>query len=374
MEFIRENIAKILIFIGILIISIIIFSLIFGRGGATKKLSYSTMEDNLLNAATRYVKSNPKLLPKNEEESNKINLDTLMDSKYIKREMTAIEDENVKCTGYVELLYKNQKNIYVPYLKCGKYYETKTIADYIINNEETVVSGDGLYKYDDTYIFRGENPKNYLQLGDKLYRIMQIKEDGEVRLISNKKINYNFVWDDRYNASKDSTTGINNYTRSRLKDSFNYILDNNVLNPEDENYYFSSQEIDKMITHDICIGKRSTSYAAIDSTNECQVIEKDQKLSLITVSDYARTSVDPNCKTIFDKSCMNYNYLSQIGDTFRTVTAPIENTYQIYYIDEGYAQLTRASNSFRTNIVIYIDKLSLYNDGNGTLEKPYTVR
>ena len=369
MEFIRENIAKILIFIGVLIVSIIIFSLVFGREKISKESSYKTMEDNLVNVAIKYAKANPKLLPNKEEEMNKINLDTLINSKYI-NELSAIEDENIKCTGYVQLLYKNEKNLYIPYLKCGKYYETKTIADYVISNNEIVTSGDGLYQYNDVYIFRGENPNNYIQIGNRLYRIMQVSENGEVKVISNKKINAYFVWDDRYNTSKDDKTGINDYSKSRLKELLNFIVNNNTYIEDDENNNFSEQEIDKMIPHDICIGKRS----AIDSTYECQVIEKDQMLSLITVSDYARASIDTNCKSIFSKSCVNYNYLSQISDTFRTVTATTDNTYQIYYIDDGYAQLTRASNSFRTSIVMYIDNLSLYNDGEGTLEKPYTIR
>lgn len=373
MSFIRDNIAKILIFIGVLIISIIIFSLVFKGTGTKKNITYSNMEDNLLNAAIKYTKANPKLLPKTEEESNKVNLDTLVNSKYIK-ELSALEDENVKCTGYVELLYKNEKNLYVPYLKCGKYYETKTIADYIISNEQVVTSGDGLYKYNDTYIFRGENPKNYIQVGDKVYRIMQISENGEVRLISSKKLNYYFVWDDRYNTTKDSTAGINEYSKSRLKDSLEFMIENNSTIEDDENYYFSSQEMDKIIPHDVCVAKRSSMNGAIDSSTDCQVVEKDQKVSLITISDYAKTSLDPNCRTVFDKSCMNYNYLSQLSDTFRTVTATLDNSYQVYYIYEGYAQLTRASNPFRANIVIYIDKLSLYNSGDGSFEKPYTIR
>ncbi|MBQ9024687.1 MAG: hypothetical protein IJ105_05710 [Bacilli bacterium] len=372
MEFIRENIAKILIFIGVLIISIIIFTLIFGRNNVGKSLTYSNMENNLLKAATKYANNNKKLLPTTEEETNKINLDTLVDSRYIK-ELHAIEDENVKCTGYVELLYKNKNNIYIPYLKCGKYYETKTIADYIINNQQVVTSGDGLYNYNGKYVFRGENPNNYLGIGNRLYRIIEISGD-KVRLISNKRLNEYLVWDDRYNTEKDDTTGINDYSKSRLKDSLNSMIENNSLVEDDDYNYFSSQEIDKMVNHDICIGKRSTSNGSIDSSNECQSIDKDQKLSLITVSDYARASIDPNCRTIFDKSCMNYNYFSQIGSVFRTVTATSDNSYQVFYINDGVAELTRASSTFNANIVIYIDKLSLYNSGDGSFEKPYTIR
>jgi len=373
MGFIRENIAKILIFTGVLIVIIIIFALLFGNGGRRKELSYSDIENKMKNVAIKYTQKNKKLLPKKENESNKINLDTLVNAKYI-NEVTAIENENIKCTGYVRLLYKNKENIYVPYIKCGKYYETSSLAEYIVKNEPIVITSDGLYKSDNKYIYRGENVKNYLQLGDRLYRIMEISDNGELKLISNKKLNQYLVWDDRYNPTKDSTAGINDYSKSRLKDSFDTLIKTNTFNPEDDTYYFSEQEMEKMIPHDICIGKRSSGLGIIDSSYECQVIEKGQKISLMTVSDYAKASVDPNCRTIFDKSCMNYNYLSQLSETFRTVTATTDNTYQIFYINEGYAQLSRAANSFSSNIVIYIDNLSLYSKGDGSFENPYYVR
>ena len=373
MNFIRENIAKILIFIGVLIIFIIIFSLIFGRNKLKRETTYFDLEDKLLTAAKKYVNDNPKLLPKTEEETNKINLDTLINSKYLDT-LISIDNENVKCNGYAQLIYKNKKNMVVPYLKCGKYYETKTIADYIISNETIVSSGDGLYQYNDSYIYRGENPKNYLILGDKLYRIIEINKNGEVRLISDSKFGQYFIWDNRYNVEKNAYVGINNYSKSRLKDSFTFIIDNNSFEENTDYNYFSHQEIDKLIPHDICVGKRPSNYGGIDNNHECQTVEKDQRLGLITAGDYARASVDPNCKSIFDKSCINYNYFSKISDAFRTITAVSDNTYQIFYINNGYADFTKASNSFRANLVLYIDKLSLYSNGDGSYQTPYKVR
>ena len=373
MEFIRENIIKIIIFVVVLIVGIFIVAFIFGNNNTSKAATYTNMETKLLNAAKKYANNHPKLLPKEDNESNKINLDTLVNEKYIK-DLTAIEDSNISCSGYVDLIYKNKNVVYVPYLKCGKYYKTKTIADYVISNQSVVTSGDGLYKLGTNYVFRGENPNNYLGMGERLYRIVEINDKGEVKLISNKRFNEYLVWDDRYNTEKDDTVGINVYSKSRLKDSLNNVININSTDPKSEYYYFSSQEMEKMIPHDICVGKRPSTYGAISEANECQVVEKDQKLSLITVSEYARASIDSNCRTIFDKSCMNYNYFSQMGDVFRTVTAITDNTYQVFYINDGVAEIARASSSFSSHIIIYIDNLSLYADGDGTYENPYTIR
>ena len=370
MEFIRENLLKIVLFIGGLIIAIIIFSLIFGGKKPTKATDYSSMEKNMVEATQKYVSKNQKLLPKDEEETSKVNLDTLVNFEYMK-ELSALEDENVKCTGYVEILYKNEDYMYVPYLKCGNYYETLSIADYIINKEEIVTSGDGLYQMNGKYVFRGENPNNFLGIGNRLYRIVDITEDGIVKLISYKRLNNYLLWDNRYNTEKNESTGINEYSKSRLKEYLNDLL----ITPEkEEEAVFHNDELAKMVPQDICVGKRSGTFGDISDKNECQKVEAEQKVALISVSDYARASIDQNCKTIFDKSCMNYNYFSSQSQIFRTITATTDNSYQVFYIDNGVAKLTRASTSFNTSIVIYIDKLSLYGAGSGTFEDPYLVR
>lgn len=370
MEFIRENLLKIVLFIGGLIIAIIIFSLIFGGKKPTKATDYSSMEQSMINATQRYVSKNKKLLPKDEDETSKVNLDTLVNFEYMK-ELSALEDENVKCTGYVEILYKNEDYMYVPYLKCGNYYETLSIADYIINKDEIVTTGDGLYQMNGKYVFRGENPNNFLGIGTRLYRIIDITEDGIVRLISYKRLNNYMLWDNRYNTEKNETCGINDYSKSRIKDYLNNLLKKPA---KEEEIVFSSEELTKMVPQDICVGKRSSTYGEVSDKNECQKVEAEQKVALMTVSDYARASLDQNCKSIFDKSCMNYNYFSAQSNVFRTLTATSDNTYQVFYITDGKATLTRASSSFNTSVVIYIDNLSLYASGSGTFEDPYTIR
>ena len=48
-------------------------------------------------------------------------------------------------------------------------------------------SGNGLYKVDNEYVFKGDNVNNYIKLNDVLYRIISINSDGSVRLMENKK-------------------------------------------------------------------------------------------------------------------------------------------------------------------------------------------
>ena len=105
MNFIRENILKIVTFIVILVVIIIVFSFVFKGTGSSKANTYAQMEENLKNAAQRYATKNTKVLPKSEKEQSKINTDTLVNAEYIK-ELYSIDDENVKCSGYV-LISKN---------------------------------------------------------------------------------------------------------------------------------------------------------------------------------------------------------------------------------------------------------------------------
>ena len=371
MEFIRENILKIITFIVILVIAIIIFTLVFSHKKISNPKTYSDMENYLVQSAKEYVNDNKKLLPNNEKESNKIKLDTLINEGYME-ELTAIEDENIKCSGYVTINYAIGNYLFVPFLQCGKHYETETIANHIIDNEKIVNIDDGLYKSGEKYIFRGENPNNYLKLSENMYRIMEI-EGNYLKLISVEGINDYVYWDDRYNHEQDEYIGINDYKKSRLKEYFQEIIDIQSVGSKDEKY-FSDLEYSKFSYHDICIGKRPSSYSNIDDSYECQITDADQKISLINISDFAKASIDPNCNSIYERSCLNYNYLASVNSSFMTITAASDNTYQIYVIDDGIAELENANDTDDLNIVIYLNETSLYNSGNGSLNDPYTIR
>lgn len=363
MGFFRENGLKFILIFAVVIIITIIFTFLFS-GGNTKVSTYTDMEVSLKNAAMKYASSNNSLLPKDEATLKKINLDTLINEKKI-NQLYAIDDENVACTGYVTIVKKNNSYVYTPYIKCGKYYETKTLGKYIIDNEEIKTSNDGLYKYEDAYVFRGENPNNYVMLGDKLFRILEITNNNELKLISYKRTDMQFVWDDRYNSEKKDNRGINNFSKSRLKEGLQ-----DLYNSE----YFSDSDREKIIKHDLCVGKRSLSDNSIDGKAECSIIEKDQFVGLLQVNEYTRASLDEKCNSANKPECQNYNFLYSLGLSIRTLNAVSDNTYEIYVISSGELSTSRASNTFSAFPVVYIDKDVLYQGGEGTLDKPYILK
>ena len=363
MNFIRENIVKIITFIVILVVVIIVFSFVFKGTGSSKASTYTQMEEKLKVAAEKYANKNTKILPKDEKEQTKVNTDTLINEKYIK-ELYSIEDENVKCSGYV-LINKNVDDYkYTPYLKCGKYYETTSLVDYIKKNGTVVTSDDGLYQYKNKLIFRGENPNNFVKIDEGTYRIIEI-EDDKIRLISTDRYKDRVTWDNRYNINEEKYVGINNFEKSRLKD---YLKD--AYNSD----FFSDAERKFMVSYDLCIGKRNLDDKSIDGVVECSNKYPDMKIGMLYASEYMRASIDQNCTSTSDLSCTNYNFFDSISSDFDTLTAVADDTYQFYFVDDGVLDVKKASSNFSFYPVINIDKNALYAGGNGTEENPYTIR
>ena len=87
-----------------------------------------------------------------------------------------------------------------------------------------------------------------------------------------------------------------------------------------------------------------------------------------------RASLDSNCINTSSESCSNYNYFENISSYLKTITAVADNTYQIYKINYGTADVSNASTTVAIYPVVYIDKNALYAAGDGTEENPYTVR
>ena len=384
MNWIRDNIVKILIILFIAFVVIIFAVACSGdddKIGTESATGYAELENKLQNAAYKYVDKNRKLLPKEYGKVVKIKLDTLIANRYIK-EIHALENNSIVCSGYVEITKKttNENDYrYTPYLKCGKYYETKTIADYIKTNELIVQEGDGLYLLSSndngsSYYYRGEKPKNYIVLDERLFRILEIDSDNYLKLIAVDKTASTYVWDNRYNASIDKANdyGINDYYVSRIKDSLELIYENTV-NPKIGSY-ITSKERGYIVDKNFCVGKRSKTDKAISIVNECKETNT-QKVGLITVSEYYRISTSQGCTEVGKLDCNNYNFLyGYRSNKFVTLTSSSDNTYSYFSSNGGKYEETRCNKSYYLYPVIYINNNTLYKSGSGTVSDPYIVR
>ena len=382
MNWIRDNILKILIILGVAVVIIVIFALVTKPKGdvVVKGTKYGELETKLQNAAIKYIGKHKKLLPTTKDDVTRVKLNTLISNNYIGK-LVAVDNANTKCDGYVEIskISDDKEDYrYTPYIKCGEYYTTKTIGDYIIDKETNDgtfnrTTDAGLYQMGEKYIFKGESVNNFIKIGDHKYRIIGIESDKTLKLISTTLTNSSYVWDDRYNVDKKENYGINNFQKSRLYDSLLALYENTDINKGE--IYFSSDEKEYIIEHDFCIGRRSIADGNIYSGVECtETIPL--KVGLLTVDEVSKASIDPNCNSIYSEACFNYNYFYPAGrkKSYTTITPVADNSYQFYKIRYDGALNLTASVSSQLYPVVYINSKTIFSSGTGTTDDPYIVR
>ena len=377
MTWIRDNILKIAVLLVVFIVAIVLVSVFSNKDKGPKEekaTGYVELENKLQSAAISYAKDNNSILPKNRDEQTKVKLETLIKKRYIGN-LKAVEDNSIKCNGYViieRLSTDDEDYKFYPHVSCGKYYTTTTLVDKIKTQEKIVTENDGLYKVNDKLVFKGEYPRNYIKLDSGLYRILSIDSDNVLKLISTKRTKGRYVWDNRYNTDIKKSYGINNFKKSRLKDSLNYLYYNNSSD-SDENI-FSDKERKYFIYHDFCIGKRSDYDMKLESTADCSEVY-NTRLGLIDFNDYYNAGADPKCEKTGKFVCNNYNYLYAYDyNNFVTMNANSDNTYTYFLISEGRTYL---ENTYKSNYlypVVYISNENIYLSGDGTSSNPYVIR
>lgn len=326
-----------------------------------KKLSFSAIEDKMVNAAKDYMEEDEKKLPILDNEVV-ISVKTLVENGNMK-ELSSYTKKDIVCNG--EVVVKNNSGYYsyIPYLNCGKEYKTQTLGNYIIENSEIVSTDKGLYSVGNEYIYRGEFVDNFVSFAGQLWRIIKIDSNGDIRIVQ-KESKQKSEWDDRYNIQKDQVVGINDYEKSRIKET----LDNNFEK------LFKDDEKAKIVSKDICIGERYQQDTTKDGSTECAKKLPNQKLGLLQTNEYLYASIDPNCTSTLADACQNYNYLALSTKNFWTQNANAENTYSAYYIAQSYLNITKTIVSKNVFMTLYLDKNTLYESGTGTEEDPYIIK
>lgn len=361
----------IIVAVMIIILVILFITSLLGKGGKSV-YSYSELESILEKAGKSYFKDHPDYLPSAEGDIIEVDSTSLAEAGKIKSLSDYPTKDGTTCTGSVKVELVDDEYIYNPILECGDKYATVLFNSKIISDNELVTTGDGLYSKAGEYIFRGENVDNYVQLDESLWRIVKITKDDEIVLINEEGAGFGSVWDNRYNQETNYNSGINKYGVSRIKD----YLDDVYNNPKEKKkeIILSKKDKTKIVSFDVCIGKKSSKSEDKNNTEECKEKLKDQKLGLLTLSDYLYASVDPNCKSAESKSCRNYNYLV-INNDWWLVTASTENTSYVFNIkSNGSSAVAYASSYARVRPVIHLNSNVLFKSGKGTLEKPYKVR
>lgn len=347
-------------------ILLIIFLAII-QGCSNKKINYSSYENKMITAATSYFNKN-NLIPTEESGIKTVSLDELIKGKYIKSSKKLLNDT---CTGSV-IVRRNGSSIdennggflnYIVDLKCQNYSTTHLIDKL---KEDITTSDSGLYANGDSYIFKGDNPKNYINFYGRVYRIMSMDSKGILKLISEEPEHDSRIWDNKFNTEVNYSYGKNIYKDSAILKS--------LINDYNNSKKISKSAKEHIVAYDSCVGKRKINNSSVDKNIDCSEILKNQVISLINVSDYSMASLDPECKSIYSRSCNNYNYLYRIANSTWTMNSVSDNTYDVIFMSGGLARYDKANIYNQYNIVIHIDGNELYTEGMGTETNPYVLK
>lgn len=357
----KKLITYLIIAIGGIVVLFIVLGIISAFRG--NRLSFEKVETKLKDAAVSYFQDRTNELPSNNGEQVVVDASILKEAGKIK-DLSKITQKGAVCTGKVVVEKNGDYYLYTPYLDCGEDYKTINLTDKIKEDNPVVTEKDGLYEIDNNLVFRGEYVDNYVSFAGKLWRIIRINEDGTLRLIQDD-ISYNSVWDDRYNNDKRSSTGINDFMISRLKESLEKIYNEENL--------FSDSSKEKIALKSLCIGKRYEDTTDNSGRVECSNVIEDMPVGLMQVNEYMVASLDKTCVYSYDAQCSNYNYLANYTKTTWTLTADMDNTHKAYKFNGSGFTSSTASSKTGLRLVIYLSNNLKYISGDGTLENPYKV-
>lgn len=364
-EFIKDKIYYIM---GATILIIVILVIISSCSKEPKVDAYTSIENNMTAAAKTYYSTRKNRLPKVNNGTVKVTLSTLIDTELMKKVVDPKKPNNV-CSGYVLVTKINKEYTYTPFLKCKGSYEPMYLSDKV-KSIKTDEYGAGVYEEDGEYIYKGEEVNNYVKFNNKLWRIVKVDADDDVKIVMVDTWYDTIQWDYAYNSKEESEVGI---TTDYLKTNIRKTLKKYYLKT------FSAAQKSRIVAKDLCVGGYNINEDDYESAGpkvsveeECKEIKEKEYVGLLNVSDYTRASTAEKCTNVFSNECENENYLC--SDEIRTWTLNklTNSTSKVFYID-GEVYYTKANNMKKINPVIYLRNV-IVSGGKGTIKNPYKLK
>lgn len=343
------------------IILILIVVIVVANGG-NKQSNYKKIEQKMQEAAIKYASENSSILPVKEGNQITVTDVELSSLEYMKPLSKLIKKES--CTGKVVIEKNVDSYLYIPYLTCSTSYNSINLYEQVLENNPVVQNGDGLYKINNEYVFRGQKPNNYIQFNGILYRIIKIDENNNIQIIKDYKDKDEemVVFDDRYNSELDSYEGKNIFAQSRMKE---YLTEK--LNSLDN----SIKSL--LVIKDWCVGLRNISNKALNNNQECLVLDKDNKVGLLNAYDFMIASIDGSCNSITNKTCYNYNYLVKSYSWWLSTPAEKDSS-RVFRVTSSEVLQSNANKEAYIRASFYLNDVVRYASGTGTLEDPYVFK
>ena len=282
--------------------------------------------------------------------------------------------------------------------------------------DNVVTEGDGLYEdiYEEgRYVYRGQDPDNYIMFNDELWRIVAKETDGTYKIIRNDTLPAR-AFDESYHRSTENNTYCDNpsdgcgvyaavegeFSSPSGSQKGTVTEDSSIKIYLNDDYYVNNiNETAKgqMISHSFNIGVveyLNESGASVDSIENNIAGEKMYQwagnVGLANVSDILRASINPSCTSATtswnDNDACNSNYLLDKG-TASTLYYWTINAFsgesggyssQVWrgYVYGSIANVASAnafnSSSIAPRPVVFL-KPDTTLSGSGTSEDPFTI-
>lgn len=214
--------------------------------------------------------------------------------------------------------------------------EENTLVRAITNNNKVTKGENGLRQTEDGYYFIGSVENNYLKAFNRLYRIIEINNNNEIKIVSNNNEAV-FVYGNE-----------NDYKTSNIY---------SWLNKEEGTYgvyYDSIPGVENLLT--------KTSYK-IDTLDGNKVKDNKSKkysnyFSILSASDYIRA--------LGKKSYLNSgNYSFLLGND--------EGGNPLYILEDGSIDSASNYDGYGIRVVMTLKKNALITGGSGTMDDPYVL-
>ncbi len=282
--------------------------------------------------------------------------------------------------------------------------------------DNVVTEGDGLYEdiYEEgRYVYRGQDPDNYIMFNDELWRIVAKETDGTYKIIRNDVLakrafdeaNHRSTENNSYCDDPSQGCGVyaavsGTFSSPSGSQSGTVTEDSSIKIYLNGDYYTNNiNETAKgqMTSHSFNIGaveRLDQSVAEADSIEKNIVGEKMYQwtgnVGLANVSDILRASTNPSCTSAttswFGTNSCNSNYLLDKGSasslyywTINAYSNESDGTSRWVWRGYVYSSYADVGNGYAYDSsrnaprpVVFLKSDTTLN-GSGTLEDPFTI-
>ena len=291
-------------------------------------------KNNVINDENPAITKAREYVKKNDTYFNELFRDNDMEYRISTKSLMKNNDEY---KGYINII--NNEYTYVE--------EDNLLIDRIIDNNNLIkVEFNENMPYDLNYIYKGNDPKNYIKYNENLYRIIGITNSNELKLISLDNYN-NITW--------GKSNNINYFEGEELpkEESVKGIFYVGYIRSE-------TNELESIIKNE----KRNNNYT-ISSPKYYGYY------SFVNISDIVSASDNCTFNNILEinkENCDSY-LIDMLDNTYTSNT--LEDN-KVYKIDENKKIVSSPlEESIQAKKVIYVHGVSKYVSGDGSKDSPY---